>query len=100
MSDATRVQTKHPERGKSGPRIERVKYDAFSRAILKAVPRTKQGIPFGELARRVSPLLPRAVRNAVGSVSWYTTTIKLDLEARGRIERVPGSSPQRLRRKG
>jgi hypothetical protein len=32
-----------------------------------------------------------------GSISWYVTTVKLDLEARGLIARVPGSHPQRLR---
>jgi hypothetical protein len=32
-----------------------------------------------------------------GSVSWYVTTVKLDLEARNVIQRVPGTSPQRLR---
>ncbi|MBW3603547.1 MAG: hypothetical protein KY460_01340 [Actinobacteria bacterium] len=30
------------------------------------------------------------------SVGWYTTAVKLDLEAREVISRVPGSSPQLL----
>jgi len=29
-----------------------------------------------------------------GSVLWYYTTVKLDVEARGEIRRVPGSKPQ------
>jgi len=33
----------------------------------------------------------------LGSISSYTTTDKLDLEARGLIERIPGSRPQVLR---
>jgi hypothetical protein len=32
-----------------------------------------------------------------GSITWYVTTVKLDLEARGLLVRVPKSSPQRLR---
>jgi hypothetical protein len=32
-----------------------------------------------------------------GSISWYFTTVKLDLEARGVIERIPNKAPQRLR---
>jgi len=32
-----------------------------------------------------------------GSISWYVTTVKLDMEARGEIERVPDSNPQQLR---
>jgi hypothetical protein len=32
-----------------------------------------------------------------GSVSWYTTVVKLDLEARKEVLRIPSSVPQRLR---
>ena len=34
--------------------------------------------------------------NFEGSIGWYVTTVKLDLEARGVIERF-GKGPQRLR---
>jgi hypothetical protein len=27
-------------------------------------------------------------------VTWYVTTVKLDLEARGEVKRVPNSRPQ------
>jgi len=32
-----------------------------------------------------------------GSVGWYYATVKLDLEARKLIERIPGSKPQIIR---
>jgi hypothetical protein len=32
-----------------------------------------------------------------GSISWYVTTVNLDLEARGCIEWIPNGTPQRLR---
>jgi len=32
--------------------------------------------------------------NFDGSVMWYVTTVKLDLEARGQVKRVPNSRPQ------
>jgi hypothetical protein len=43
--------------------------------------------------------LSRAVEKEVnekfdGSVTWYVTTVKLDMEARGEIKRVPKSRPQ------
>jgi hypothetical protein len=43
--------------------------------------------------------LSRAVEKEVngnfeGSVTWYVTTVKLDLEARGQIKRVTNSRPQ------
>ena len=31
-----------------------------------------------------------------GSIGWYFTTIKLDLEARGIVVRIGSGSPQRL----
>jgi hypothetical protein len=94
-----KVQTRHPTPGKAMPRIDRAVYGAFRQAILEAVPASGDGLPFRELAPRVASLLPRTAREQIGSVSWYATTVKLDLEARGEIERVPGSRPQRLRRK-
>lgn len=32
-----------------------------------------------------------------GSPSWYCTAVKLDLEARGMIERIGNTSPQKIR---
>ena len=32
-----------------------------------------------------------------GKVVWYIVTVKLDLEARGILERIPKTSPHRLR---
>ena len=40
-----------------------------------------------------------AVRRAsLGSVGWYTTSVKLDMEEKGDIRRAAGSKPQRLLR--
>jgi len=46
--------------------------------------------------------LSRAVEKQVngtfeGSVMWYVTTVKLDLEAQGEIKRVQNSRPQLVR---
>jgi hypothetical protein len=92
------MQTRHPQPGKAAPRISRVKYDAIRDAILRAVPRHDEGIPFSELPARVEQLLPRRVKERLGSVGWYTVIVKLDLEARRILERIPGARPQRIRR--
>jgi hypothetical protein len=97
-NEEKRFQTIHPEPGKSGPRISKAKYDAVRKAILRAVPKRADGIPFQELPERVRELLPRKALDDLGSVPWYTVTVKLDLEARREIERVPRSRPQRIRR--
>lgn len=82
-------------KGKGGTRIDQGKYAAMRRAILKAVPRSKEGIAFRDLAAAVKPHLPP---DWSGSVSWYMTTVKLDLEAKGEIARIEGSKPQRLKK--
>lgn len=88
---------RHPDPERQGTRIDKDKYDAMRRALLRSIPRRQSGVPFRELKDAVAPLLPAQVF-AGASISWYVTTVKLDLEARGLIERVPGASPQRLRR--
>jgi hypothetical protein len=62
-------------------------------ALLRAIPADDHRAPFTGLADRVAALLAPEALAALGSVGWYTTTAKLDLEAR-----VPGARPQRLRR--
>ena len=90
-----KIQTMSPIEGSGGTRISKQKYDAYKKAILKVVPRSKEGITFKELPAAVKRVLPKTIE---GSVNWYTVCVKLDLEARGLLERVPGAKPQRLRR--
>ncbi len=85
--------TLHPA-GKRGVSISRHKYDRVREAILAAIRAHGGEIPFKDLPDAVGQRLEGRFD---GSVGWYTTTVKLDLEARGLIERVPGSGPQHLR---
>jgi len=94
--DAKRIRLRHPDRAKVGPRIELWKYEAIKRALLHAVPRKAPGVPFARLAASVSRELTRTERLTVGSIDWYTISVKLDLEARGFLRRLPGIVPQRL----
>lgn len=87
-----RIQTLHPDEDKIGVNIERHKYESVREAILAAIAERGQ-VPFKDLAGEVTARLPQSFD---GSVGWYTTTVKLDLEARGLIERLPGKSPQVL----
>ena len=91
-----RVLTKHPE-GKQGVRIERAKYDQMKRAILRVVGRGRGGVVFKDLPATVAEHLTHGVFGDA-SVTWYCVTVKLDLEARGLLERVQGARPQRVRR--
>ena len=94
-----RVEALHPDPKKKGTTISREMYEAVREAILAAVPGEEPGLRFMDLSREVELRAPKGLfENA--SVGWYTTTVKLDLEARGLIRRVPGVSPQRLVRAG
>jgi len=87
-----KILTLHPE-GKKGINISKAKYDVMRQKILDIV-RADEGITFTEMTNAVEKKL---TGNFDGSIGWYATTVKLDLEARGQIERIPGSSPQQLR---
>ena len=90
-----RIQTLHPEEGKRGVNISREKYDLVRAAVLDALangPLTLNAL-LDAVTQRLGPGFD-------GSTSWYTMSVKLDLEARGEIERVPKVSPQQLRLKG
>jgi hypothetical protein len=83
--------TLHPE-GKEGVNVDKEKYEAVKQAILDAVGSAGE-LPFSDLSVEVEQRVPVFD----GSYGWYTTIVKLDLEARGLIERVPKKSPQYLR---
>jgi len=92
------ILTKTVSKGKGGTRVSKAKYDAVRKALLSVVPKKKEGIPFSDLAKLVAPKLPKEMRPTKGSASWLTVVVKLDLEARGVLQRVEGAKPQRVRR--
>ncbi|MBV6391995.1 MAG: hypothetical protein KPEEDBHJ_01212 [Anaerolineales bacterium] len=84
--------TLHPDSTKKGVKIEKAKYDTMRNAILETL-RRDGAMPFMELAALIEDQLRGQFD---GSVMWYYTTVKLDLEARGEIRRVPNTKPQRV----
>jgi hypothetical protein len=83
------IRTLHPAK-KQGVNISREKYDVIRNAIL-CVLQTQKEMPFMKLSRAVEK---EVNGNFDGSVMWYVTTVKLDMEARGEIKRVQNSRPQ------
>lgn len=94
-----RVMTASPNTGRDNVRIDAEKYDALRNAILRVLPARPPGLEFKKLPDAVRAHLPGGKIPGGGSLRWYTTVVKLDLEVRGEIERVEGASPQRLVRK-
>jgi len=93
MPNSEKVYTRTVTPGKKGVNIDRQKYEAIHDAILASLEEV-DSLPFRELPRAVEKRLRRPFD---GNVTWYTTTVKLDMERREIIERIPGVTPQRLR---
>lgn len=87
-----RILTLHPQ-GKQGVNIDAAKYGQVRAAILEELAAAGE-LTFATLVERVAARLKGRFE---GSVTWYVTVVKLDLEARGALVRVPHSSPQRVR---
>lgn len=92
-----RITILNPNTGRTDGTIAADRYRAMKTALLRVLGRGRKGVPFAELSRRAQPHLPAAVFEGA-SIGWYTTTVKLDLEARGVVERLPGRGPQVVRR--
>ena len=84
--------TLHPDPARQGVRIDRAKYDMMRNAVLDVL-KICGPMRFKELSAAVGD---RLAGKFEGSILWYFTTVKLDLEARGMIRRVPKSKPQMI----
>jgi len=85
------MTTEHPQ-GKPGVTIPEVNYGLIRETIIESL-RGQDSLPLQDVidaAEIHADALDKSVR-------WYVTKVKLDLEARGIIERVDGISPQELR---
>lgn len=89
-----KILTLHPQ-GKKGVNILQRRYGVIRKFIVETVEKAGE-ISYEELDN----LAVRQLSDTFdGSVSWYIVSVKLDLEARGIIERIPKTSPHRLRMK-
>lgn len=89
-----KIMTLHPT-GKQGVNILKRRYDVIRDFILQNIEERKE-ISFEELTDLAVDQLSDTFD---GKVVWYMVTVKLDLEARNIIERIPKTSPHKLRMK-
>jgi hypothetical protein len=87
-----RILTRHPA-GKKGVNILYRRYAFIRKYIIETV-RSEGEISFSDLCDKAVDEISDTFD---GKVLWYIATVKLDLEARGEIERIPKVSPHRLR---
>jgi hypothetical protein len=85
------IMTLHPQ-GTMGVNIQRDKYDQISEAIINLL--AQREMSFTDLMQGVEQKLSP---DFDGSIPWYVTTVRLDLEARNTIERIPRTNPELLR---
>ena len=85
------IQTLHPQAGKTNKRISLDKYLTVKENILSILSETQ--LTHTELIERLYENINDIFE---GGVQWYGETVKLDLEARGIVERT-GSKPAKYR---
>ena len=87
-----KVQLKHPL-GKKPISMSKEKYDLLRPAVLRCL-RKKGEATFRELSSAIEKEFKTKGQTFQGSLPWHLEWVKLDLEARNVIRRVPNTSPQ------
>lgn len=86
-----KIQLKHP-RGKKPIKMSEEKYDLLKPAVVKYL-RTNGKATLAELTTAIEKDFRTKGIAFEGSLPWHLEWVKLDLEARKVIRRVPKSSP-------
>jgi len=96
-SASATVQLRNPDPKKKGPRMDKATYAVVRKAALATLPATAPGMTLEEFRSALADRLARTKGwDQSLSAMWYGMAIKLDLEARGELQRA--GTPQRLTR--
>ncbi|MBX7126977.1 MAG: MmcQ/YjbR family DNA-binding protein [Cyclobacteriaceae bacterium] len=91
QKSTAKIQTLHPDSNKTNKKISLDKY-AYVRKHLEAILKSKE-LTHTQL---MEVLYTRTKDSFEGGVQWYGETVKLDLEARGVIQRT-GAKPEKYK---
>lgn len=94
MNSEEKFLTLHPK-GKKGVNILKRRYDVIKIFILETI-KTHGEITYESLNDMAVEQLSSTFD---GKIPWYVVSVKLDLEARNIIERIPKTSPHKVRMK-
>lgn len=83
------ILTQHPDPGKQGVNISKEKYEVISGAIHAYL----NDVESASLKAITSAVKEQVGHTFEGSVGWYVTTVKLDLESRGALVCDRSKSP-------
>lgn len=92
MVEEERILTRHPQ-GKKGVNILLRRYEVIRDFIVAKI-KEHGAISYQDLSDMAVDDLSK---DFDGKVVWYIVSVKLDLEARKVIERIPKTSPHQLR---
>jgi len=98
-TDEPKTPCRTPAKGRDGVvNIPSWKFELLACQITSILANgPENGVAYGDLRDLVGARLDDDVRAKLGSLGWHVTTVKLELEVAGVIERIPNVSPQRLR---
>ncbi len=89
--------TTSPNTGTTNTRVNPERYVAMSEALLRVLPSSGAGLTWPEIVDAVAPLVPRELFPEVKTVRWYSICVRLDLEAKGQVERLTEQKRLRFR---
>jgi len=93
-----RLRHRNPHAGR--PYVRSDKYLLVSQAVMQRLPETGSGMTAEELVARLAHDLPSNLFPTAASIRWFMTAVRIDLEARGRIQRVGCKPAHYLARRG
>ena len=88
------IQLRHPA-GKKAVSMDQSKYDLLKKPLLRQL-KTNDGSTHTEILQAILNDFDRNGTTFDGSVEWHMEWVKLDLEARNEIKRIPKTSPIRF----
>ncbi|HWA55833.1 MAG TPA: hypothetical protein VG692_01195 [Gemmatimonadales bacterium] len=89
------MQLRHRNPAAGRPYVRSDKYHLVSRAVLEHLPVSGEGPTSEELVQQLSRALPLSLFPTTASIRWFLTAVRIDLEARGLIQRAGRSKPAR-----
>ena len=90
--------TASPNTGTTNTRVNPERYAAMSDALLKVLPSDGPGLTWPEIADAVASHVPDGLFPELKTVRWYSICVRLDLEAKGLVERLQEKKRLHFRR--
>ena len=97
MSPKDLIATTTPNVAGHTRRVDRTKYEAMKKAVLKVTPRRAPGLTGNEMIAAVGKIAPKDLFPG-HTYHWWSKCVQLDLEARGILVSDRTRSPLRWRR--